>query len=167
MTDTEKLTNFASQYNRPFSVESAASFTGLTAETIAPMLIELTTSKQIKRIADSEGGIYVRVNRYNPNHTTNNSQWTLNVTAAYELMEIIEYGRYTGIRAIAQAVGKSRQWVYVYLEALASIEAIDLRKHVYVVINKDKAPKIGTKVRKGILRELRALNRFGGYRALS
>jgi len=164
MSDIEIITNFVSQYNRPFSADSASSLTGITADTIAPMLIELTTNKQIKRISDSEGGIYVRVKRYTTNNGTNTLKWSLNVTAAYELMEIIEKGRYTGIRAIAQAIGKSRQWVYIYLEALASIEAIDLRKHVYVIIDKDKAPKIGTKVRKGILRELRNLNKLGGHR---
>jgi hypothetical protein len=167
MTDIEILANFVSQFNRPFSAESACSLTGLAAKNIAPMLKELTITKQIKRISDSDGGIYVRVNRYNPIHGTNTSEWALNVTAAYELMEILENGKYTGIRPIAQVIGKSRQWVYVYLEALASIEAIDLRKHIYVVINKDKAPKIGTKVRKGILRQLRSLNRMGGHRDLS
>jgi len=166
MTDTEILSNFVSQYNRPFSAESASSLTGLTEDTIASLLVALVASKQIKHISDSEGGIYVRANRYVTNHDST-SEWTLNVTAAYELMEVIENGRYTGIRAIAQAFGKSRQWVYVYLEALASIEAIDLRKHTYVVINKDKAPKIGTKVRKGILRELRNLNRIGGHRIIN
>jgi hypothetical protein len=158
MTDIDILTNFVSQYNRPFSAESAASLTGIIADALAPMLNELSTSKQIKRISDGDGGIYVRTNRYTSNHSTNTSEWKLNVNAAYELMEIIENGKYTGIRAIAQIIGKSRQWVYVYLEALASIGAIDLWKYIYVVIDKDKAPKIGTNIRKGILKELRNLN---------
>lgn len=89
MTDIDILTNFVSQYNRPFSAESASSLTGLVAYTIAPMLNELTITKQIKRISDSDGGIYVRANRYTSNHGTNTSEWKLNVTAAYELMEII------------------------------------------------------------------------------
>ncbi|MCB5258949.1 MAG: hypothetical protein LHW48_00540, partial [Candidatus Cloacimonetes bacterium] len=65
-----------------------------------------------------------------------------------------------------QAIGKSRQWVYIYLEALASIEVVDLRQHVYVVISRQNVPKIGRKVQKGILGQLRSLNKAGCYRLL-
>ena len=47
-------------------------------------------------------------------------------------MNAIEKGKYSGIRAIAQAIGKSRQWVYIYLEALASIGVVDYRSSRYV-----------------------------------
>ncbi|MCB5252733.1 MAG: hypothetical protein LHW51_07125, partial [Candidatus Cloacimonetes bacterium] len=67
---------------------------------------------------------------------------------------------------IAQVIGKSRQWVYIYLEALASIEVIDLRQLIYVVISRQNVPKIGRKVQKGILGQLRSLNRIGCYRLL-
>ncbi|MCB5271391.1 MAG: hypothetical protein LHW56_06060 [Candidatus Cloacimonetes bacterium] len=47
-------------------------------------------------------------------------------------MDTLENGRYKSIRDIAQAVGKSRQWVYIYLDALASIEVVDLRGFIYM-----------------------------------
>ena len=75
-------------------------------------------------------------------------------------------GRYKSIREIAQAIGKSRQWVYIYLEALASLEVVDLRGFIYVVISRQNVPKIGRKVQKGILGQLRSLNRIGCYRLL-
>ena len=167
MTDLELVSNFISQYNRPFSVQSAASLVGLSADAVAPVMAELVQNKQVKRISESEGGIYVRANRYDTSQCSTITGWTFNVTSAYQLMDIIESGNYYGIRPLAKAIGKSRQWVYIYLEALASLGAVDLRNYKYVVINRDKAPYIGTKVQKGILRQLRSLNRMGGHRDLS
>ncbi|MDP3115056.1 MAG: hypothetical protein Q8M98_09840, partial [Candidatus Cloacimonadaceae bacterium] len=63
--------------------------------------------------------------------------------------------------------GRSRQWVYIYLEALASIEVVDLRNYVYVVISRKNVPKIGRKVIKGILKMLRGLNSLGGHRIIN
>jgi len=51
-------------------------------------------------------------------------------------LDILEQGRYKSIRDISQGIGKSRQWVYIYLEAMASIEVIDLRGFIYVVISR-------------------------------
>ncbi|MDD4439008.1 MAG: hypothetical protein PHS04_13395, partial [Tissierellia bacterium] len=79
---------------------------------------------------------------------------------------ILEQGRYKSIREIAEAIGKSRQWVYIYLEALASLEVVDLRGFIYVVISRQNVPKIGRKVQKGILGLLRSLNRIGGQRKI-
>jgi hypothetical protein len=167
MTDLELVSNFISQYNRPFNVESAASLVGLSAEAVAPVMAEMLQRKEIKRISESEGGIYVRANRYDTSQCSTITGWTFNVTSAYQLMDIIESGNYYGIRPLAKAIGKSRQWVYIYLEALASLGAVDLRNYKYVVINREKAPYIGTKVQKGILHQLRSLNRMGAHRDLS
>ena len=166
MTELELVSNFISQYNRPFSVQSAASLVGLSADAVAPIIAELVQKKQVKRISESEGGIYVRANRYDTSQCSTITGWTFNVTSAYQLMDIIESGNYYGIRPLAKAIGKSRQWVYIYLEALASLGAVDLRNYEYVVINRDKAPYIGIKIRKGVLRELRNLNRLGGHRLI-
>ena len=88
------------------------------------------------------------------------------MASVYPLMDIIESGNYYGIRPLAKAIRKSRQWVYIYLEALASIEVVDLRGFIYVVNSRHNVPKIGRKVQKGILGQLRSLNRLGGYRDL-
>ncbi|MDD2230895.1 MAG: hypothetical protein PHY48_16020 [Candidatus Cloacimonetes bacterium] len=81
-------------------------------------------------------------------------------------MDTLENGRYKSIRDIAKATGKSKQWVYIYLEALASIEVIDLRGFIYVVISRQNVPQIGRKFQKGILGQLRNLNKIGGYRLI-
>ena len=122
--------------------------------------------KGLKLIEDSPP-IYVRANRYQARIGYQHYKgWTFSLADAHRLLDILEQGKYKSIREIAQDIGKSRQWVYIYLEALASIEVVDLRQHVYVVISRQNVPKIGRKVQKGILGQLRNLNRSGCFRLL-
>ncbi|MFA6631509.1 MAG: hypothetical protein WCU90_04350, partial [Kiritimatiellia bacterium] len=109
----------------------------------------------------------VRANRYQARIGYQHYRgWTFSLADTHRLLDILDQGRYKSIRDIAQTIGKSRQWVYIYLEALASIEVIDLRGYIYVVISRQNVPKIGRKVQKGILGQLRSLNRIGCYRLL-
>ncbi len=166
MTERELITNFIDQYPKPFTVESASLLTGIATEAITPVFKDMEKQKRIKRIYEQPQVIYVRTNRYNSSVCTTNDRWNLNLTQANELLDLLEKGRYGSLRDIAIAIGRSRQWVYVYLEALASIDCIDLRNFRYVVISRKPLPKLGTKVIKGILGQLRSLNRIGGYRDL-
>jgi hypothetical protein len=166
MTDKELILNFINQYDRPFNAELVSKLTSVSIEAIDMLLPDLTQSKAIKQIEDSPP-IYVRVNRYQARIGYQHYKgWTFSIADAHKLLDILEQGRYKSIRDIAQAIGKSRQWVYIYLEALASIEVVDLRQYTYVVISRQNVPKIGRKVQKGILGQLRSLNRAGCYRVV-
>jgi len=166
MTDKELILNFVNQYERPFNAEVIAQLTSIEAGIIEHTLPELIQCHAIKQIEDTPP-IYVRANRYQASIGYQHYKgWTFSMADAHKLLDILEQGRYKSIRDIAQAVGKSRQWVYIYLEALASIEVVDLRGFIYVVISRQNVPKIGRKVQKGILGQLRSLNRIGCYRLL-
>ena len=166
MTDKELVINFINQYDRPFNAELISKLTSVSKEAAEKLLPELLQSQAIKQIEDSPP-IYVRANRYQARIGYQHYKgWTFSLADAHKLLDILEQGRYKSIREIAQIIGKSRQWVYIYLEALASIEVIDLRQHIYVVISRQNVPKIGRKVQKGILGQLRNLNKVGYYRLL-
>lgn len=166
MTDKELFLNFINQYDRLFNADLIAQLTSVSIDTIEKLLPELLQSQAIKQIEDSPP-IYVRANRYQARIGYQHYKgWTFSLADAHRLLDILEQGRYKSIREIAQAIGKSRQWVYIYLEALASIEVIDLRGYIYVVISRQNLPKIGRKVHKGILGQLRNLNKVGYYRLL-
>ena len=166
MTDYELITNFIDQYPKPFTAETASMLTGVATDTIFPVFSELEKQKRIKRIYEQPQVIYVRTNRYNTSVCTTNDKWNLNLAQANELLDLLEKGKYGSLRDIAIAIGRSRQWVYVYLEALASIDCIDLRSYRYVVISRKNLPKLGTKITKGILGQMRSLNKYGAYRDL-
>ncbi|HOH98108.1 MAG TPA: hypothetical protein PL188_07345 [Candidatus Cloacimonadota bacterium] len=164
MTEQELILNFISQYDRLFNAELISKLTSVSTEAVEKLLPELLQSQAIKLIEDTPP-IYVRANRYQARIGYQHYKgWTFSITDAHKLLDILEHGRYKSIREIAQALGKSRQWVYIYLEALASIEVVDLRGFIYVVVSRQNVPKIGRKVQKGILGQLRSLNRSGGHR---
>lgn len=166
MTDKELILNFINQYDRPFNAELVSKMTSVSREAIEKLLPELLQGQSIKQIED-DPPIYVRANRYQARIGYQHYKgWTFSIADAHRLLDILEHGRYKSIRDIAQAIGKSRQWVYIYLEALASIEVVDLRQNIYVVLSRQNVPKIGRKVHKGILGQLRSLNRAGCYRLI-
>ena len=166
MTDKELILNFINQYDRLFNAELIANLTRVSREAIEKLLPELLQSQAIKQIED-DPPIYVRANRYQARIGYQHYKgWTFSIAYTHMLLDILEQGRYKSIREIAQAIGKSRQWVYIYLEALASIEVVDLRQYIYIVISRQNVPKIGRKVQKGILGQLRSLNKIGCYRLL-
>ncbi len=166
MKDRDLILNFISQYDRPFNAELTAQLTNVSRDAIEKLIPELIQGQAIKQIEDSPP-IYVRANRYQARIGYQHYKgWTFSIADAHKLLDILEQDRYKSIREIAQVIGKSRQWVYIYLEALASIEVVDLRQHIYVVISRQNVPKIGRKVQKGILGQLRSLNRMGWYRLI-
>ncbi|MCB5260774.1 MAG: hypothetical protein LHW48_09965, partial [Candidatus Cloacimonetes bacterium] len=125
--------------------------TSVSVDIIEIQLTELLQSQAIKQTEDSPP-IYVRANRYQARIGYQHYRgWTFSVADVHKLLDILEHSRYKSIREIAQVIGKSRQWVYIYLEALASLEVVDLRGFIYVVISRQNVPKIGRKVQKGIL----------------
>ena len=142
MTDKELVLNFINQYDRPFNAELTSKLTSVSREAIEKLLPELIQSQAIKQIED-DPLIYVRANRYQARIGYQHYKgWTFSLADAHRLLDILELGRYKSIREIAHAIGKSRQWVYIYLEALASIEVVDLRQHIYVVIKPPQIPAL-------------------------
>lgn len=167
ITDKELILNFVNQYDRPFNAELIAELTNVSIGATEELLPKLLQSQAIKQIEDSPP-IYVRANRFQARIGYQHYKgWTFSIADAHRLLDILEQGRYKSIREIAQDIGKSRQWVYIYLEALASIEVVDLRQHIYVVISRQNVTKIGRKVQKGILGQLRSLNRIGCCRLIN
>jgi hypothetical protein len=166
MSKRELILNFVNQYNRPFGVDTVISLTDIDIDTVESVLEELLASDKIKQIED-DPPIYVRTNRYNSKVGYQHYRgWSFDLKATHQLLDVLEQGKYKSIRDIAQVIKRSRQWVYIYLEALASIEVIDLRCFTYVVISRKNVPKIGRKVQKGILSQLRALNKIGARRLI-
>jgi predicted transcriptional regulator len=166
MTEQELILNFVNQYSKPFDAETITKFTNLSTTTVTEQLSTLIDNQIIKQIEDNPP-IYVKANRFQARIGYQHYKgWTFSLADAYKLFDILEQGRYKSIREIAQVIGKSRQWVYIYLEALASIEVVDLRQFTYVVISRKNVPKIGRKIQKGILLTLRSLNKIQLIRVL-
>ncbi|PKN79213.1 MAG: hypothetical protein CVU48_06000 [Candidatus Cloacimonetes bacterium HGW-Cloacimonetes-1] len=157
MTTKDLALNFVSQFNKPFDLGTISSLIGRSPRSVKPVLDELLTAKQI-RLVDPEQGIYVRDNRYLTSvcyHQKGN--WQFKPEAASALLDHIEKGNYTSVRGVAKDFPRSRQWVFVYMEALASMGILDYDE-CYVVKTRDNLKDIGKVVKKGALNDL-------GYRS--
>jgi hypothetical protein len=149
------IENFINQYNRPFTVEVVAEMTALEIGKIKPIIRQLIKDKTLKYI-DAQEGIMVRNNRFNPVVCyQQKGGWRFDPAAASALLDVIEQGQYTSIRSVAIACGRSRQWAFVYMEALASMGLLGMRDYVYVVLSRDNICDIGKVIKPGILSEIR------------
>ncbi|MDP3113250.1 MAG: hypothetical protein Q8M98_00610 [Candidatus Cloacimonadaceae bacterium] len=155
MTSRDLVLNFVKQFRKPFTAQTLASMTALDTSVVEPVLIELLEAGTIKLKSHQEG-IYVLANRYNPKVCYNQKgDWKFDPAAANALLDLIEKGKYTSVRTISKDFGLSRQWVFVYLEAMASMGLIGLKGDIYVVITRENIRDIGKKVIPGALGTLR------------
>ena len=145
--------NFVSQYRRPFSTDTIASYTGISIKRLKPIVCKLIAEQQIKVASIDPEQIYVKANRYMGIYekTHDHNRWNFDQDKAMMLLKEVEANRHRNVRTIAKAIGKSRQWVYVYLEALASIGAVEKVNGYYKIISKDGVWAIGSNIKKGIL----------------
>ncbi len=146
--------NFVSQYRRPFSAETIASYTGISAKHLKPIIGRLIADQQIKVVSIDPEQIYVKANRYLGIYekTHDHNRWNFDQDKAMILLKEVEATRHRNVRTIANAIGKTRQWVYVYLEALASIGVIEKVDGYYQIISKERVWAFGTNIKKGILK---------------
>lgn len=155
MKTKDLVLNFVRQFKKPFTAETVASMIAQDISAIEPVLLELQADKTIKLISKKEG-IYVLADRYQPMVCYNQKgDWKFETGAAAALLGLIEKGKYTSIRAIADDFGRSRQWVFVYMEALASIGCIGMEGKYYMVIKRDNLREIGKNIDHGILGRMR------------
>ncbi|MFA7097916.1 MAG: hypothetical protein WC383_15715 [Gammaproteobacteria bacterium] len=154
MTARELVLNFVNQYNKPFDANLIANMTGLDIDDVEPVMVEMIRDKTIKLISNREP-IYARSNRFSTNVDKQmRPNWHFDPKAALALLNLIEKRSFTSIRSIAEAFGRSRQWVFVYLEALASAGVIGVNQYGYCVLTKKDVGNIGIKIKRGILKEL-------------
>lgn len=154
MTAKDLVLNFVNQYNKPFDAALIANMTGLETKEVEPIITELLENKTIK-LASKREPIYARSNHFSTNVDKQiRPNWHFDPQAALALINLIEQGSYSSIRSIAEAFGRSRQWVFVYLEALASAGVIGVNQYGYCVLTKKDIGKVGIKIKRGILKEL-------------
>lgn len=156
MTTSDLVNNFVSQFNKPFDLNMISNMIDREPEGVREVLNVLLTAERI-RLVDPEQGIYVRNNRYFARVCYHQkSYWRFDPQDALGLLDLLESGSYKSIRSIAKDANRSHQWVYVYLEALASIGCISLIKNRYTVISRENIKDIGKQVKPGILGIMRA-----------
>jgi hypothetical protein len=150
MNEREIFANFVSQYRKPFDAEAVTMTTGIPASLVNQLLREFVTHERIKCLCEGANPIYVRFNRYDVRLSAPHGLCVYPEKAA-DLLTIIEAGNYHSVRELAKAVGKSRQWVYLYLEAMMTVGVVKVVDGYYVAGDKSRLRLVGSQIDKGII----------------
>ena len=153
MKTKDLVLNFVRQFKKPFTAETVSNMIAQDLSVIEPVLLELLADKKIKLISKKEG-IYVLADRYSPKVCySQKGNWKFEIKAATALLDQIEKGKYTSIRAIAKDFGRSRQWVFVYMELWLQLDIGMEGKQYKVIVNRLR--EIGKHIEPGILGRMR------------
>jgi len=155
VTAIDIIRTFAYQYRKPFSAETIAEHTRIEIKAISRAIRTLLTNQEIKCIS-TQDKLYVSSNRYQSQvGFQQKGKWNYSTQVAEEILNLLDTKSYRSIREIANAYGKSRQLVFVYLEALASIGMVGINSNGYYVITREGILKLGTIIQPGILGKMR------------
>jgi hypothetical protein len=150
MNEREIFANFVSQYRKPFDAEAAALSTGIPGHLVNQLIREFMTHDRIKCLCEGANPIYVRFNRYDVRLSAPHGLCPYPEKAAF-LLSFIESGQYQSVRQLAKVVGKSRQWIYLYLEAMLSVGVVRVENGFYVAGDKSRLRLVGSTIDKGII----------------
>jgi predicted transcriptional regulator len=155
MTHNDIIRNFVHQYRKPFNTETIAELTGIETKTVKQSIRTLLNNHEIKCIS-TQDKLYVCCNRYQSQVGFNQKgKWNYSTQVAEEILNMLDSRQFCSIREIASDYGKSRQLVFVYLEALASIDMVGIDCSGYKVLSKEGILKLGTYIQPAILGKLR------------
>ena len=155
MTNKNIIRNFVNQYRKPFNIETIAELTGIETKTVGQSIRTLLNNNDVKCIS-TQDKLYVCSNRYQSHVGFNQKgKWNYSTQVAEEILNLLNIKQYHSIREIALDYGKSRQLVFVYMEALASIDMVGIDCSGYKVLSKEGILKLGTYIQPAILGKLR------------
>jgi hypothetical protein len=156
MTQQELVRRFILQFRRPFNRKLVCEMTDVPLEIVNGVMRTMLAEGNIRCICEDEE-IYVYAHRYDFKLVNTHSQkLDFSKMECGRLLKVIASRKIRSIRQLASIYGRSRQWVFVYLEAMASVKVIGINKSGYCVLDHQKIPMVGSIVIKGILGELRS-----------
>ena len=151
MLNTETVSNLISKYNQPFTSKMLAGMLDSDIQEVEHLLGDLAKEDKVRCISPSNS-LYVRANRYTQGMAPDpRCKWKYDIKTAMQLLDLIESKSYRSIRKLAKDFGRSRQFVFVYLEALASISIIGMNPHGYYIKTRLGIEQLGRYIQPGIL----------------
>lgn len=161
MLNSETISNLISSYNQPFTPKMLAGMLEGDIKEVEYLLGDLAKADKVRCISPSNS-LYVRANRYTQGMAPDpRCKWKYDIKTAMQLLDMIESKSYRSIRELAKDFGRSRQFVFVYLEALASISVIGMNPQGYYIKTRLGIEQLGRYIQPGILGTLRQYSGMG------
>jgi len=156
MTDRDLVLRFVTNFKSFYSLELVVECTGLQPEVVKGYFKSLVMCDVIKRISQHEQ-IYVTQRSLNTTRicTVHSRRWVYNLKDCEDIAVLLKCARVKSIRKIAVMLNRSRQWVYMYLEALISVEVIGINQAGYYTMSFANIYKVGSVIKPGIINQLR------------
>lgn len=148
----QKIENAVDIMQRPYTAEMIA---GVIEAPVDQVQAELKSLERAGRVKETDG-VYLTCR---PAAQTIN-KWCFDQALAKQMLQVIRKKKITSVRALAAEVGYSRQYAFLYMEAMASIGLIrwNAEKGRYVAkrtVKNQTLHALGTGVKKGILGEMK------------
>ncbi len=156
MNNQDLILRFVSSFPSFYTVETVMECTGLEYKEVAGYMQILVKCDVIRRVSQKEL-IYVTKKNYSADkvRTIHSKNWVFNLKDCHDIASLLSHTRVKSIRDLALMLERSRQWVYLYLEALISVDAIGISKTGYYTKNMANIFKVGSVIKKGIISEQR------------
>lgn len=163
MLNSDTVSNLISKYNQPFTPRMLAGMLDSNILEVEHLLGDLAKADKVRCISPSNS-LYVRANRYTQGMAPDpRCKWKYDILTAMKLLDMIESKSYRSVRELTKDFGRSRQFVFVYLEALASISIIGMNPHGYYIKTRLGIEQLGRYIQPGILG---VLKRYSGMNSL-
>ncbi len=151
MLNSETVSNLISKYNQPFTPRMLAGMLDSDIQEVEHLIGDLAKADKVRCISPSNS-LYVRANRYTQGMAPDpRCKWKYDIQTAMQLLDIIDNKSYHSVRELTKDFGRSRQFVFVYLEALASISIIGMNPHGYYIKTRLGIEQLGRNIQPGIL----------------
>ena len=150
------IDRFVDSYPNYFNVDMICQCTGADPEVVTERLRHLIVGDVIRKISKHEDIYITNRGLYATRVATIHSgNWNFDIKACQDICCLLRCAKVRSIRQLATLMKKSRQWVYLYLEALISVDAVGINKSGYYTKNMANIFKVGSVIKKGIISEQR------------
>jgi len=151
------IDRFVDRFVSYFNLDLICECTGVDRDVVQERLNQLITGNVIRKVSKYEDIYVTNRGRYNINVATIYcSNWAFDLKACQDICFLLEKSQIKSIRQLASKMQRSRQWAYLYLEALISVDAVGICKSGYYTKDISMICKVGSVIKKGIISEKRA-----------
>lgn len=151
------INRFIESFPTYFNVDLICECTGAEPEVVQDRLKQLIIGDVIRKISKYEDIYVTNRDRYATKVATiHTGSWVFDIKACQDICCLLDCSKVQSVRQLATLVNRSRQWAYLYLEALISVDAVGINKSGYYTKRISNIFKVGSVIKKGIISEKRA-----------
>ena len=150
------IDRFVDRFVSYFNLDLICECTGVDRDVVQERLNQLIMGNVIRRVSKYEDIYVTNRGRYATKVSTIHcGNWSFDLKACQDICFLLELSQIKSIRQLAAKMQRSRQWAYLYLEALISVDAVGIRKSGYYTKDIGKAFRVGSVIKKGVIMQKR------------